>query len=707
MRSAPSTGLDRALLRPRAVAIVGASERSPMAARLTGYLRSSGFVGEVYPVNPNHSYVHGIPCFPSLRDLPGPAELVLVLIPASGVQRVVEEASECGASVLVVLSSGFAETGAPGRRTQTELVERAERHGMRVLGPNCQGLAYSPTGLTATFTAAADLPHGEELGIGYIGQSGALGGSFLGMASDRGIGLTAWFSVGNQADLSVVETAALLIDDPHIRVLACYLEELPDGGEWQALTARAAGLGKHLVVLRSGRSVNGRRAVASHTGALVRAGTAFDLMTVRAGAILVDDLDELLDTSVALTGSPRPRGGRLAVVTSSGGAGSLAADQAEPRGLEVPELDEATRAALRPLVPAFGSVANPVDVTAQLIEDAGHFGTVCRTVAADDHIDAVLVVLTTLGGHTAEEIAASIRNAAATTSKPHVVAWPYSHAEIAPAAARLRRTGIPVVPTTTAALNVLSRLVPQDSNELTPSAPHPPPDGRESIVLRDLIRTGSTEPDGSALLAALDIEHPRGRLVADPNEVDAVARGLGDDVVLKVQSPDVPHKSDVGGVLVGIPASDAGAAADRMLNAVRNAAPLARIDGVLVQERVPEGVELLVGIQGARAGYPPVVTVGMGGVTAELDQDHTSALAPLTPDEAERMLERLRHWPLLEGFRGRPRVDVAAVSRTVAILSQAAAELGADLRELEINPLVAHPGGCVAADLLVRDSRKS
>ncbi|MGW1679427.1 acetate--CoA ligase family protein [Saccharopolyspora sp. NPDC002376] len=680
------------VLHPRAVAVVGASERSAMAGRLTRYLRD--FDGPVYPVNPNHQQVHGLPCYPSLLELPGPVDLVLVMVPAARVLAVVEEAGRAGASCAVVLSSGFAEVGTEGRALQEQLVEVARRYDLRVIGPNCQGLLYRPTGLAATFTAAADGEQAPDSGIAYVGQSGALGGSFLGMAGDRGIGLTAWISVGNQADITATDAAELLVADPNVRVLACYLEELPGGARWQRLTAQAAALGKPVVVLRSGRSAAGERAVASHTGALVRAGTAFDLATRESGAIQVDDLDELLDTAVALTAEPRPRGRRIGVITSSGGAGGLAADQAEPAGLVLPELDSATQAVLTPLIPAFGSAVNPVDVTAQVIDDAGQFGAVCDAVAASDEVDAVLVVLTTIGGAAASEVAESILRAAKRSTKPFVVAWFYSHEQIAEAGSMLRRNGISVLGTTTAALRLIAHLVPHGHSRTEPAAPRG--------LARFLDRPELAEAEGAQLLDALQVGRPRGRVVVDPSDAAVVAREFGDEVVLKVQSPDLAHKSDVGGVLVGVSAERADSAARDMLNAVAANAPHARIDGVLVQELVPPGVELLVGVQGSEHGYPPVVTVGMGGTTAELHPDVVSALGPVDAEHAVTLLRELRGWPLLDGFRGRPRCDVDAAAAAIASISQAAVELGEELGELEINPLVVHQTGAVAADLVAR-----
>jgi acyl-CoA synthetase (NDP forming) len=458
-------------------------------------------------------------------------------------------------------------------------------------------------------------------------------------------------------------------------------------------------LGKHVVVLRSGRSAAGERAIASHTGALVRAGTAFDLLTSESGAIQVDDLDELLDTAVAPTAAPSLRAGRIGVITSSGGAGGLAADQAADNGLELPELDAATQAVLQPLVPSFGSVVNPVDVTAQVINDAGQLGTVCAAVAESPEVDAVLVVLTTLGGPEAVEIAESIRQAAKRCTKPYAVAWLYSHDQIAEPASMLRRAGISVLGSTTAALRLFAHLLPQDGRRTAVAEPRG--------LARFLDRPVLTEADGAELLDAMRVSRPRGRVAADPAEAAVIARELGDRVVLKVQSPDLAHKSEVGGVVVDVPAERAFGAAKDVLDTVAANAPQARIHGVLVQELLPPGVELLVGVQGGEHGYPPVLTVGMGGTTTELYRDVVSALAPVDAQQATALLRRLRGWPLLDGFRGRLPCDVVAAVAAIASISQAAVELGDRLGELEVNPLIVHGSGAVAADLVVTGPRKS
>lgn len=684
-----------ALLRPHGIAVVGASERSAMAARLTRYL--ADFDGGVYPVNPNHDRIHGFRCYSSLAELPGPVDLVLVLVPAPQVRDVLVQAGHAGAAAAIVLSSGFAETGPAGRQRQDELITVAREHGLRLIGPNCQGLIYRPSGLAATFTAAAASTPPADSGIAYVGQSGALGGSFLGMARDRDIGITAWVSLGNQADLTVTDAALLLLEDPHVRVLACYLEELPPGRGWQHLTARAAELGKPIVVLRSGRSDTGQRAVASHTGALVRDGAAFDLLTRDNGAIQVDDLDEMLDASIALSIGPTAHDGRIGVITSSGGAGGLAADQAEQVGLVLPELDPDTRDRLAALIPDFGSATNPVDVTAQIVNDAEQLSDVCTAVGADAEVDAVLMLLTTLSRPEAERIAESIRSSAVRSQKPYAVAWTYSQDDIAEPSALLRRAGIPVLASTGSALRLLTHLrrpaVPTVPGAAPPRDLHRLlPDGRAEL----------TEADGTPLLDALGVPRPRALLVTEPERTTAVAAELGDRVVLKVQSRDLGHKSEAGGVRVDVPTTDVVAQARDMLATVAECVPRARVDGILVQELVPAGVELLVGVRGARSGYPPVVTIGAGGIATELHGDVVSALAPLNETTAAALLRQLRSWPLLDGFRGKRPLDTAAAASAIAALSAAAVELDDDLDELEINPLVVSESRVAAADLVLR-----
>lgn len=417
-------GLDR-LFHPKSVAIVGASGRvdNPFARPLH-YLRRYGFAGDVFPVNPNYEELAGLPCYPSLDEVPAPVDLVLSMVPAANTIDLVRECGRLGVGAIVVFASGFAESGEEGRARQDELAAVAAQCGVRVIGPNCQGLVYVPNNLVATFTAAAGPGLPVASGIAYVGQSGAVGGSILDLARETGMGLSAWVSTGNQADTDLVEVGAHLIEDPEIQVLMLYLESVTDGAAYERLARRARRLGKHLVVLRSGRSTSGRRAVASHTGAMLPPDIGFDLVSVQEGAVIVDDVDELLRIAFALRAVPLPQGKRVAIVTTSGGAGSLAADQLEGRGMVIGELSEPTQRELASLIPDFGATANPVDVTAQLFSRGEHaFRDVCLAVGRDRDVDTIVILLTMVVGDAGTRLATDIAELADMLGKPVLVTW--------------------------------------------------------------------------------------------------------------------------------------------------------------------------------------------------------------------------------------------------------------------------------------------
>lgn len=701
-RAAGSTRAWDRLLRPRSIAVVGASPRSTMARRPLRYLADAGFPGRVTAVNPRYREVEGTPCVPSLADVPEPPDLVLVLVPAARVIDVVEECGRLGVGAVIVLSSGFAEAGPDGLALQRRLADAAQRGGMLLVGPNCQGVVYTPSRLTAAFTGALDAGLAPGSGLAYVGQSGALGGSYLSMAGQRGFGVTAWVSTGNQAGVGVVDAALELVEDPEIHVLSVYLEEIPDGRRWAELIARAREHGTAIVVLRSGRSAAGQRAVVSHTGAMVGPGAAFDAVSRAAGVVLVDDFDELVDTSVALLFPPAVAGDRVAVVTTSGGAGGLAVDVCAAHGLSTPETGPGLVDWLAPQIPAFGSTGNPVDVTAQVIDDASRFAGIVAAVRADPGFDAALVVITSIGGDPATRLAESMVAGLADRRGPLAVCWLFGERETAAARAVLRAAGIPVFADLATPARLFRRFADRQQAEAR-SAARPP----ATPSLDDVLPAGPgtvTEAGAATVLDVLGLQRPAGRLARTPQEVATVAAELGGDLVLKVQSPDVAHKSEVGGVRVGVSADRAEAVAAELLAAVSAAVPAARIDGVLVQRRVGAGVELVVGLSGPEGGYPPLLTVGIGGTATELYRDVVSAVAPVDAGGALTLLRRLTGWPLLDGFRGTPPVDVRAAAHAVAVLSSAACALGGRLGELEVNPLIVHAdgGGATVADVLLR-----
>jgi acyl-CoA synthetase (NDP forming) len=681
------------VFRPRAVALLGATGRpeNPMARPLR-WLAERGYPGRVYPVNPKYRELGGLPCYPTLDAVPEPVDLVLALVPAGLAVDAVHAAGAAGATAVVVFASGFAEVGPVGAELQRRLAQAGRQTGVRVLGPNCQGIFYAPSRLFATFSAAGERPLAGSCGIAYVGQSGAIGGSVLDLAAERGLDLTAWVSTGNQADVDLVEVARYLVRDPEISVLTVYAESIPDGAAYEQLAAEAAAEGTALVVLRSGRSATGRRAATSHTGAMLGDDTAFALVSRRHGVVLVDDVEELLAAATMLRGQPRPAGNRIAAVSTSGGAGILAADRCEGYGLTLPELSSGTQQRLARLIPDFGALANPVDVTAQLFNRGERaFGEVCSIVAADPSVDALLVLVTMITGDAAVELAEDLAAASLTTlggRVPCSVVWLAGLDQTARAREILTAAGIPVFSSIAVAARVAAALAPpaRSAGALVPPAPAPPP----------MLRLPQVMPaDGWALLDVLGVARPDSRLATTPEQAGQAAAELGGEpVAMKAAAPRLEHKSDVGGVRLGVPVARAPEVFAEL------AAAVPELHGVLVQRMVTPGLELLVDASGGRDGWPPLLTVGLGGTDTEVHRDLATELAPMTPRAVRELLRQLRCWPLLAGHRGAPPLDVDAAATAIARVSQAVAHWP-ELAELEINPLIVGPAGAVAVDVLV------
>lgn len=693
--------LAQALLHARSVALVGVSGKpTSISNRPLRYLQQHGFGGVVYPVNPKYDEVLGVRCWPSMAALPEPVDLVLVMVPAADCPQAVREAGLAGAAVAVVLASGFSETDAAGAHLQAELLRAARDTGVRVLGPNCQGLMVSRYGLTATFTMAADREVPPSGRVAYAGQSGAVGGSILDLAAEMGLGLSAWVSTGNQVDLDVADVAEALVDDAGTDVVMLYLESLGDGGAFTRLAARAQRAGTRLVVLRAGRSTAGRRAVASHTGAMLADDTAFALTASRYGVLLVNDVDELLHVAAALASVGAANGPGVAVVTTSGGAGGLAADHLDAVGLQLPTMSVDTQDRLRPLIPAFGAVTNPVDVTAQLFSlGAEAFGEVCTTVAEDPSVDLVAVLLTMVTGEQAEQLAEDLVATAARLSCPLIVAWLAGRELTAAARAVFRTHAIPVFPSV-GALSRAAALLVAAGTSAPPTLPPPAPDALAARVSAAAALPESAR--GQAVLDALGIAQPAWELVTSSAGAVLAARRCGGRVAMKLQAAGLAHKSDVGGVRLDVDVDAASEVYAQLLTAAHDQ-QVPGVEGVVVQQMVAEGTELVLGAIRGIDGYPDLVTVGLGGITTEIYRDVVTALAPIGPDEAAAMLRGLRAWPLLDGFRGAARADTHAAVEALVALSRAIGALPTAIHEIEVNPLVvaAEGEGATAVDVLM------
>jgi len=688
-----------ALLSPRTVAIIGASDSSGFSRRLVNNLERHQYTGEVFLVNPRRSTVAGRTCYSTIAAVPGRIDLAIVMVASEHVVTALRECAAAGVTVASVAASGFAEAGEQGRTRQDEIAAIAHETGMRIVGPNCMGVVMQNIGLVATFTQAVDADLLPGSGVAYVGQSGAIGGAVLGLCRERGIGLSAWCTAGNEVDLTSVDIARGMVQRPDIETVALYLESVPDGRRWLELVESANLHDKRIVLLRSGRSQAGQRAAASHTGAMVRGDVAFDLINRQLGVITVDDVAALIDVLEALDFRRARPGTRVGVVTSSGGLGTMMADALEQAGLPLAELSEATRADISAFIPDYGSTQNPVDVTAQLFNGDGRgFEHVCASIMSDPNVDSLAILLTTIVGDAATQLASSIAHVVGAQSKHAFVVWVAPEDQTQHARKVLRGAGISTGSAIRPQLELLKNLDAGFHRLRRPPASSP-----SALVTQALTivagRTGTmTEADGGALLDALTIGRPRGALVSSPDDAATVAAQLGDKVVMKIQSPQILHKSDIGGVAVGVPLDQV---MDTYAAILESGKVADAIEGVLVQEMASPGLELILSVTGSRDGYPPIVTVGFGGVTAELTRDFVSDLAPLHRDTALDMLKRLRGWPLLNGFRGGAAADLAGLVDAMCILSEFAAGAADGLIEVEINPLRVSPDAVTALDLLV------
>jgi len=702
-------GID-ALFHPGSIAIVGASENiERISGRLLYYLKRYGYTKPIYPINPRRDEVQGLTCYPSLLDVPDSVDLVLGMLAAEQSIDTIRQAGQIGAKAAIIYGSGFAETGPEGKELQEQLSAAAREEGVRVLGPNCQGVINLAEGMAASFSRSLDILSLRVGPVAYLGQSGALGGSVFNLAQERGLGLSMWASTGNQADLDVLDLAEALLEDPTTQVFAVYLETPPDGERYRLLARRIREAGKYLVVLSSGRSAAGKRAVASHTGSMLSPGVAFELASTKEGAILVDDIDELIDVAFMLSADPLPEGKRVGIVTSSGGAGILATDQCEMNGLEVPELPAGVQDRLAALVPSFGALANPVDVTAQLFSemDSGRpelFREVC--LAVGETVDILIVALTMLTGDIARQLAEDLVAVGQDLHKPLLIAWLVGDELGKPGKDVLAEAGLPVFSSPGAAVRVIAKLVERQERSGTNTV-GPRHESRKPVDLTPwLTKPTILEGEGTDILRALGVPHPPGKIVTSAPEAESVAEELGGSLVLKVQSSDLLHKTDMGGIRLGVAPKDAPRVYEELVSHIAAVAPRATVRGILIQAMAPPGgQELILGVTQDPA-FGPLLTLGFGGVGTEIYRDVISEVLPISRTGVYNLLESLTGAPLLRGYRGQPSADVEALVDVVCRVADAVEASGGRIQEFEINPLLVYPEGegVLALDLLIRKS---
>lgn len=687
-----------AFFHPRAIAVVGASS-SPgkIGAVPLRYLIAHGYKGELFPVNPAHREVQGLRAWPSLRAIGRPVDLAIFAVPAAQAQEALEDAIGAGVGNIVMFSAGFAETGAEGERLQRRFADRAREAGIRVLGPNCLGFMNAAHGVYATFSPVVSTGLARTGAVGIASQSGAFGAYAYGMARERGVGLSAWVTTGNESDIDVADGIAWMARDPATRVILAYLEGCKDGAKLKHALALAREAGKPVVVVKVGRTEAGAQAAASHTAALAGDDAAFDALLRQWGAWRARTIDEFFDIAHGLSVSGMPANGRVGLLTVSGGVGVLMADDAAAAGLDLAPLPPAAQARIRERVP-FAATRNPVDVTGQVTAQPDLLALAADAMLGEGGFGSLLVFLAAAGLTPAlqqvqKDLAVDLRR-----RYPGRLIMFSTLAD--PAQQRsLEALGCLTFPDPSRAIRVLAALDFLRLQRGRRPAPQLPA-GAPPIAVPPGTRN---EADALELLAAQGIAVPPLRRARTQDEAVAAARELGFPVVMKVLSAAITHKSDVGGVVLDIADAQAAAAAfDRIHANVRAHGAGAPVDGVLLAPMVRGGVECILGVHRDPV-LGPVVMLGLGGVNVELLRDVALRIAPVDLDEARRMIGELRCAPLLRGHRGAPLADVQALAQAIVQLSRFALAAGDSLQSVDLNPFVVLPQGqgALALDAVV------
>jgi len=699
------------LFHPASVAVVGASSD---LRRLGGIpirlMREHGFPGAIYPINPNRAEIAGLRCYPDVASLPEAPDLALFAAPRDAVLPALRQCAERGVKAAAVFTSGFGETGPGGAGLQEEMAGLCRAAGMRLLGPNCMGVIHTRSRLMATFTIS--IREGETLSPGPIAlvtHSGALAACMISDLHDTGAGLSAMVSLGNEADVDFAECVDHFVDDPDTRVICGYLESVRDGRGLRRAAERALAAGKPIVLLKSGATEAGARAAMSHTAALATPHGVFTAFARQCGVTLCRSYQELMETAHFLSRAPRaPRpspakaggGRRLGVLSFSGGGASLVADAAVEEGFSLPPLAEATRARLQAALPQYAALRNPVDLVSVMVSKPGQspIAEAGAAVRDDPSVDAAVLVMGVYH-HMADQVGRDFKRLFEESAKPFACCWMAPHRAALQA---VRKAGVPVFEDYDRAVRALAAQAGFEEAAARAARPGPEIDLSRQKEARRLIGSAPRSPEGMlppaacrALLGLYGIPQPAQAEATGADGAVAAWRKMGGPVALKAISQGLVHKTDAGGVVLGL--DDEGSlreAAARLL-------ALAPDAGLLVQRMAEGGVELLAGLSRDPA-FGLCVTGGIGGIFVEVFGEAARRLPPFGEEEASAMLRGLRGAKLFEGVRGRPPVDLPAAARVLTRLSEMAAELEGALAELDINPLIVTPGGALAVDARVR-----
>ncbi|MFN4179755.1 MAG: acetate--CoA ligase alpha subunit [Armatimonadota bacterium] len=701
----------RPILEPQSVAVIGASRQpGTVGHAVLSNLLMGQFTGIIYPVNPKAKSICGVRSYPSVLEIPDPVDLAVIIVRATLVPQVLEECGQKGVKGAIVISAGFKETGHEGAKLEAQVKEIAHHYGIALVGPNCLGVINTDPNyrLNASFAKEMPLPGN----IAFISQSGALCTAVLDYAKGQGIGFSKVISLGNKADVNENDFLAYLWHDPHTQVILMYVEELTEGRRFLQLAREITGEGdgrKPILALKAGRTPAGARAVASHTGSLAGSDEVYEALFAQAGVLRADTVEDLFEYAIAFANQPLPNGRRTVIITNAGGPGIMATDACVRYGLELAQLSEQTLSQLQEKLPPHASLQNPID----LIGDAQHdrYEAALNAVLEDPNVDAVIVLLTPQAMTDIENIAHVIVQASKRRSKP-ILACFMGLVDISAGVNILKANGVPAYSFPEDAIRALAAMVryvdwvrrPRTGFKTFPVNT----DKARQLLKEAPVSEHGFVPEEVALqvLEAYGFPMLPWGVAKTPDEAVTVARQIGYPVVLKVLSPDIVHKFDVGGVQLNLNSdSDVRQAFERIMNSVKQHVPEAKIEGVLVQAMAKKGREVILGMK-RDPQFGPILMFGLGGIYVEVLKDVTFRFAPVRELGAYRMVRDIKTYRLLEGVRGEPPADIDKIVECIERLSQLAMEQDL-IEELDINPLIVYPQGegAVVVDVRIMVNR--
>ncbi|MCB2182786.1 MAG: acetate--CoA ligase family protein [Desulfobulbaceae bacterium] len=687
------------LFSPKSVAVIGASSSpSKVGHVILSNLIKGGFQGPIVPVNPSVDEILGARCYSSIKEYGDQVELSVIVRPRQYAEEAVRDSLAAGCRTIILISSGFKEAGEEGFAIEEKITSLCKSRGVRLLGPNCLGVINTEGKINASF--AGDMPY--KGGISIISQSGAICAAMLDQAATHHLGLAKMVSMGNKADISEVDLLRFLARDKQTKVVAGYLEDIKSGDDF-VKAAEEASTSKPVIILKAGTTAAGLKAAASHTGVLAGTDTAYGAAFMRSGVIRADTFQDLFDYASAFSLQPLPKGKKVLIITNAGGPGTLVADAVEKAGLEVAVLDRNISSALREKLPEVASTGNPIDVLGDA--DPERYAEAIRAAQNDDSVDSVIVILTpqamTRPAETALAIAAQING-----EKP-VFASFMGGEGVMPGRAELSEAGLPDYDSPERAVAAIKAMYEYSAWKQRPPrvVTRFPVNRRrvERIITRNqrTNRLHLGEVKAKSILEAYGFRIPEGHLAATSDEAVEIAKRFGFPAAMKIVSPDIVHKSDLGGVRLKLATADAVRDAyDLMMIRIREKAPQARIEGVYVEEMIDPGLEVIIGMN-RDPQFGPMLMFGLGGIFVEVMKDVTFHLAPITSEEAKQMLLSTRSYEIMEGKRGQHGVDLEAIANGLQRISQLTTDFS-QIEELDINPFIV---GEMGSEPVVADAR--